>query len=234
MNVLVVDDEPLEIEQLSFLIKNKYPDWEIYTAEDAVEAKQIFKETKIPLSLIDIHLPGQSGLDLCEYIRKCEIKTSIVLITAYQDFSYAQKAIRLEVMDYLVKPVIESEFFQVIDHFLESNPDIETKSETINKVLDIVREDYNQKLQLPDIAKRVYVTPAYLSKKFTEEAGIHFTEYLNYYRIQKAKQFILKKPEWTLFEVAERVGFSSQNHFSNLFKKIEGMTPSQFKENKYD
>lgn len=231
MNLLIIDDEPLELEQLTYLVNKQYPNWNIFTAEDAFEAKQLVEHYSFPLAFVDIQLPGDSGLDFCEYLRTNGIDTEVVLITAYQDFSYAKQAIHLNVLDYLVKPVIEKELFKVMEDFLQRNTFIETKSELINKVLEIVREDYNQKLQLSDLAMKVYVTPTYLSKKFTEIVGIKFTDYINHFRIQKAKQLMLDNPDWSLFKIAEMVGFSSQHHFSNSFKKMEGITPSQFKEN---
>lgn len=231
MNLLIVDDEPLELEQLSYLVKKHYPNWNIYTAEDAVEAKQLVKIHSFPLAFVDIQLPGDTGLAFCEYLRTNDIDTEVVLITAYQDFSYAKQAIRLNVLDYLVKPVIEKELFNMMEDFLQKNAFTQTKSVLINNVLEIVHEEYNQKLQLSDLSRKVYVTPTYLSKKFTEVVGIKFTDYINHFRIQKAKQLMIENPDWSLFQIAEHIGFSSQHHFSNLFKKIEGITPSQFKEN---
>ncbi|MDC3412094.1 response regulator [Aquibacillus sp. 3ASR75-11] len=231
MNLLVVDDEPLEIEQLTFIVKKEYPEWNIYEAEDVVEAKRLLTQHFFPLAFIDINLPGDSGLDLCKHISEREYATAVVLITAHQEFSYAHQAIRLDVMDYLVKPVIERELYQVIHHFLDKHSYIDTKSDLVNSVLTIVRKEYSQKLQLPEIAKQVYVTPVYLSKKFTEEVGVNFTEYVMNFRIQKAKQLIKEKPYSSIAQISEEVGFSSQHHFSNSFKKVEGMTPSKFKEN---
>lgn len=230
MNLLIIDDEPLELEQLSYLVKKQYPNWQVFTAEDAFEARQLLKTHSFPLAFVDIQLPGDSGLDFCEYLRTNDIDTEVVLITAYQDFNYAQQAIRLDVLDYLVKPVIESELYKVIEDFLAKHAYMETKSVLINKVLDLVHESYHEKLQLSDIARKVYVTPTYLSKKFTEVVGVKFTDYTNQFRIQKAKQLMHANPDWSLFQIAEHVGFSSQHHFSNLFKKIEGITPSQYKE----
>ncbi|WP_079505156.1 response regulator transcription factor [Mesobacillus jeotgali] len=231
MNLLIIDDEPLELEQLTYLVKKQYPNWTIFTAEDVVEAKQLMNHHSFPLAFVDIQLPGDTGLDFCEYLRINDINTEVVLITAYQDFSYAKQAIRLSVLDYLVKPVIESELLKMIEDFLEKKAYTQTKSVLINKVLEIVHEKYNQKLQLSDLAREVFVTPTYLSKKFTETIGVKFTDYINHFRIQKAKQLMIENPDWSLFQIAEYVGFSSQHHFSNLFKKIEGTTPSQFKEN---
>jgi len=231
MKLLIVDDEPLELEQLTYLVKREFPNWDIYRAEDTVEAKQLLKTHSFPLAFVDIQLPGDSGLDFCEFLREGEYDTEVVLITAYQDFTYAKQAIRLDVMDYLVKPVIEKELYKVIADFLAKHSYAETKSALINNVLTIIRKEFHNKLQLSEVASKVYVTPTYLSKKFTEEVGANFTEYVNHFRIQKAKQMMVDHPEWSLMHVAESVGFSSQHHFSNLFKKIEGITPSKFKEN---
>ena len=230
MNLLIIDDEPLEIEQLTYLVKREYPNWNIFTAEDAFEAKQLVKKESFPLAFVDIQLPGESGLDFCEYLRNHQYSTEVVLITAYQDFTYAKQAVRLRAFEYLVKPVIEKELYSVIEEFLTKHAFVETKSVLINNVLQIVREDYQQRLLLADVASKVFVTPTYLSKKFTEEVGINFTEYVNHFRIQKAKQWMMENPEWSLFQIAEKAGFTSQHHFSNLFKKVEGMTPSKFKE----
>jgi two-component system, response regulator YesN len=229
MKLLLVDDEPLELEQLTYLVKKEYPNWEVYTAEDAFEARQLLKSHFFPLAFVDIELPGDSGLTFCEYIREQGYQTEVVLITAYQDFTYAKQAIRLQVLEYLVKPVIANELYKVIDQFLTEHTYTETKSVLINRVLDIVRQEFNEKLHLADVASQVFVTPTYLSKKFTEEVGIKFTEYVNQYRIEKAKQLLVDQPEMSLFEVAERVGFSSQHHFSHSFKKIAGIPPSKYK-----
>ena len=118
---------------------------------------------------------------------------------------------------------------KVIHLFLAEHTYTETKSVLINRVLDIVRQEFHEKLHLTDVASRVFVTPTYLSKKFNEEVGVKFTEYVNQYRIEKAKQLLTEQPELSLFEVAERVGFSSQHHFSHAFKKIEGIPPSKYK-----
>jgi len=229
MKLLLVDDEPLELEQLTYLVKKEYPNWEIYTAEDAFEARRLLNSHSFPLAFVDIELPGDSGLSLCEYVRKQEYKTEVVLVTAYQDFSYAKQAIRLQVLEYIVKPVIAKELYKVIHHFLTKHNYTETNSDLINRVLDIIRQEFHEKLHLADVASRVFVTPTYLSKKFMEEVGIKFTEYVNQYRIEKAKHLLIDQPEISLFEIAERVGFSSQHHFSNSFKKIEGTSPSKYR-----
>jgi len=117
MKLLIVDDEPLELEQLTHLIKQKWPVWEIYCAEDSSHALKLSREGKFTLALIDIHLPGLSGLDLIELLKKDQPDLHFIITTAYQNFSYAQKSIKLGVMDYLVKPIIECELTEIIQRF---------------------------------------------------------------------------------------------------------------------
>ncbi|WP_245640367.1 helix-turn-helix transcriptional regulator [Neobacillus massiliamazoniensis] len=69
-----------------------------------------------------------------------------------------------------------------------------------------------------------------MSRKFHEEVGVLFSEYLIQYRIQTAKQFLITHINWTISDVAEKSGFRSQHYFSTLFRKIEGISPTEFRE----
>ena len=229
MRVLIVDDEPLELDQLAFLIADKYPLWDVYKAEDAVQAKKILKTKKMDLALLDIHLPGESGLDLCLEIKK-EYKIECIMITAYEEFQYAKKAIRLNVFDYIVKPVISREFYQVLDRFTQKHGYLKGISPFIQQVLDIIHHEYKSKLNLQELADRVHVSPTYLSRKFSEELGKSFQEYLVSYRIKEAKKLLKEKPNWSIQQISQETGFSSLNHFSHTFKKKVQLSPRQYKE----
>lgn len=230
MKVLIVDDEHLEIEQLSFLIKPVYPLWTIFEAEDAVQAMTCLEKHMFPLAFVDIHLPGESGLDLAEWIKEKSPETEIVIVTAYQDFGYAKRAIQLDVLDYLVKPIIADELYDVIKKFLQKHPQVKAKSPVVREALEMIHRYYNEKLNLNVVSAGIHVTPTYLSRRFREELGVTFTDYVIKYRIEKAKALLLKHPEWSIGRVAEAVGFTSQHHFSNSFRKYENVTPTEFRE----
>lgn len=61
MNVLLVDDEPLELEQLEYLIHPLFPFWNLYKAADSSQAAAVSQKVKIHLAFLDINLPGKSG-----------------------------------------------------------------------------------------------------------------------------------------------------------------------------
>ncbi len=74
----------------------------------------------------------------------------------------------------------------------------------------------------------VYVTPNYLSKVFKEETGQNFIEWLNNFRIEKAKE-LLKDVRYKTYEIAEKVGYSDYKHFSYNFKKYTGKSPRSYR-----
>mgnify|MGYP000891919444 CR=1 FL=1 len=230
MKLLIVDDEPLELEQLNYLIKQKWPIWEIHCAEEATQALNLSRENKFTLAFIDIRLPDISGLELIELLKKINPNLNFIITTAYQNFEYAQKSIKLGVFDYLVKPIIESELIEVIQKFIDSHGYLIAKSKMIEEVLEIIESDYAGQISLETLAESVHVSPTYLSKKFSEEIGQGIPSFIMKYRIEKAKFLLLEYPDYNMALVAELVGFHSQNYFTNVFKKYEGVTPSKYRE----
>ncbi|MFD1739475.1 response regulator [Bacillus salitolerans] len=230
MNILLVDDEYLELEQLQYLIKTKFPMWNIYVAEDGSKALSIARAVTFPLALIDIQLPGDSGLTLIKKLRNIQPSISTIIISAHQEFQYAQEAIMLNVTGYVVKPVIENELFEVIHKFLHASNQVYGKSKVVQQMLDRIHEDYQEKLSLTTIAHQLHMNAPHLSKKFAEEVGMNFKDYLIKYRIEQAKVQMKRDPHASINDISDAVGFTSQHHFSNSFKKHEKTTPTKYKE----
>lgn len=84
----------------------------IGSAENGLEAVQLLKEHMVDLVISDIRMPGMDGLELAKHIHECYPDTETVLLTGYQDFTYASQAIRYGVKEYLVKP-------NSVEHILE-------------------------------------------------------------------------------------------------------------------
>ncbi|KHD86293.1 response regulator transcription factor [Heyndrickxia ginsengihumi] len=229
MNILIVDDEILELEQLTFLIHQRYPEWRIYEAEDAAVAKRILQQQTIDLSLLDIHLPGETGLDLCSYIRN-HYKTECIMVTAHAEFQYAQHAIKLQVFDYIVKPIITEELYRTLDRYMNQYGYLEGISSDIRQVVEIIRDQYYSKMNLTELAEKVHVSPNYLSRKFSKEIGMSFQEYLVSYRIEIAKNLLQAHPDWSIQKISEETGFASIYHFSQSFKKHVNEAPTKYKE----
>lgn len=101
---------------------------------------------------------------------------------------------------------------------------------TIRDSIEYIKAHYTENIQVADVAAAVYVSPNYFSKIFKKETGESFTEWLNKYRIEKAKAMILQTSGDKVYEIAAKVGFNDYKYFAFIFKKYVGYTPSTFKE----
>lgn len=224
MYILLVDDEPLELEQLEYLIKPHFPFWTFFKATDATIAISIAKEYRITLAFLDIQMPGKDGLILSKELKDM-YDLDIIMVTAHQSFEYAQRSIRVGVNDYVTKPVIEKELVQTLQKYQKWN----AKSDVIQQAIDMIHKNYAEKLSLATVATSIHLSPTYLSRKFLEEMNIGFTDYLNSYRLEMAKRMLLNQPDTSISAIADYTGFNSQHYFSSLFRKNFGMTPSTYR-----
>jgi YesN/AraC family two-component response regulator len=226
MNILLVDDEILELDQLEYIMKPHFPNWVFYKAQDASIALQLAGKINISLAFLDIQMPGKSGLELAKELKK-NYKMDIIMVTAYQSFEYAQTSLRIGVNDYLTKPIVENELLGLLEKYRKWI----SQNDSIQEVLRIIREEYYEKLSLSIVANRIHLNATYLSRKFFEEVGIGFADYLNAYRLEMAKKILLEHKEWSMAVVSEKAGFNSQHYFSSMFKKQNGVTPSEYRVN---
>lgn len=98
--VLIVEDEPLEQIALCGNVKKIYQDkLEILTAEDGIEAKRICAERKPDIALVDINIPGISGLELIHFLVEQKFAGKILIITAYDTSDYIRQALTLDIQN---------------------------------------------------------------------------------------------------------------------------------------
>lgn len=99
------------------------------------------------------------------------------------------------------------------------------------RVKQYIADNYQQDLSLNAVAELVGLTPSYFSWVFKEVFGVNFIDYINSFRIEKAKE-ILCRTRLTIGEVARQVGYINSNTFIKVFKKYERITPGQFRESR--
>ena len=114
ISTVVVDDEPLARNELSFLLKD-FPEIEVIgTADNGLEAVEIIKNLEPDLVFLDVQMPGMDGLGVIRKLREEDIPLPyFVLATAYDQ--YALEAFRLEAMDYLLKPVDKDRLAETVE-----------------------------------------------------------------------------------------------------------------------
>lgn len=102
-------------------------------------------------------------------------------------------------------------------------------SDIVRKVLLLIREKYAQDLSLGQIADEYGVNPSYFSKKFKDETGCNFIDYLTAVRMEQARE-LLENTALPVAAVSSRVGFREAKYFSRVFSSVMGMKPTEYRE----
>lgn len=121
----------------------------------------------------------------------------------------------------------------IIHRFISSTLDLAVAkhSDAIHKVINYIRNNYQNKISLTEISDYVFLSKSYLSTTFKEEMGLSITDYINKFRIEKSKA-LLTESEMTLIEIALFCGFEDQSYFTKIFKKVTGVSPKKYRETK--
>lgn len=112
--------------------------------------------------------------------------------------------------------------------------DCREKSQQYRKIIahavEYMYSNYNQELTLKHMAGLLHINPSYFCDLFRQETGESFSEYLIRIRVEKAKELLQSRVELRSYEIAELVGYRDAKYFSQVFKKLVGVTPTEFRE----
>lgn len=238
--VLVVDDEMRHLQGMRRLILRLKPGWNVYTAPSAAEALMLFEKDPADLIISDIKMDDMDGLELVAKIRNRNRNVHIVIVSAYDYFWYAKKAIQVGVEDYLLKPIDEKELLNVLNR-LDGKGDVERSissesqtptfnmdNELIVRLTEYIDKHYGEDLSLETIADAFHFSPAYISSFFKQKLGIGYLQYLREVRLKKAQK-LLRTSGMKVQEIADKVGFHDAGYFIRIFKQECGITPDDYR-----
>ena len=243
--VLIVEDEMLEQEFLrSVVLDELLPEDTLLTCESGVEAVEVARQNRPDIIIMDVRIPELDGISAIEEIRKFLPDACISVLTAYSDFTYAQKAVSLRVFEYLLKPIKPTDFKQVFCKMLasvtKSNTPSQEKPERKNTELKIerqsfieeslkyIKDHFKERLTLESVASKVYVNPKYFSHVFKREMGISFTEYVIGLKIEYACK-LLETTNYHAYRISIECGFSDPSYFNRVFCAQMNMTPQTYR-----
>jgi len=247
-SLLIVEDNVDIRIYLKQLLQDSY---HIYTASNGKEAITIAQNKNIDIIISDIVMPKMDGFELCKQIKQ-NAKTShipFVIVSARTMIDAKIKAYKLGADAYLYKPFNEQELLLIIKNLLLKQQQqisyfsnllqlktAHTQNIGINKLdIDFIKaiQEYalhkNQNLSIDELAKKLATSRTQLHRKIKALTGKSTTNYINYVRVEKAKN-ILITTTLQISEIAYEVGFDSPTYFSKTFKKLESVSPKVFRE----
>lgn len=249
IRLMVVEDEPPIMRQIVKLIEEYSDAYEVAaTAGNGKKALELLEEVNVEVVFSDIKMPLVDGLELAEQLKVKFPNIIVVIVSGYQDFQFARKAIQFHVYEYLLKPVskdamdkllsaIEAEVEQKRnlkkqENSAENDSKRVSNHSTAEKIELYLKNNYSETITNTLLSKKFGFVPSYISKIFRAYKGMSPSEYLTFYRIDISKKLISEQPDLLLKEVSEMVGFSDQHYFSKTFKKETGMWPTEYRSKK--
>ena len=250
--ILVAEDESLERKVLCKTLKKHFGDLcQIHEAKNGREAVEAFLIHRPQVAILDIEMPGVTGLEAARQIRESGHPCMILFLTAFDKFSYAREAITLRALDYLLKPCQEQELILTVEEALHlydrlgTNPDAFLRGDVIEgageeeladrrmgqireNIERYIREHYNTEISMQSVAKAMNYSDAYFCKLFKQCFKVNFSAWLNEYRIDRARE-MLQNTRLSVREVSTACGYSDANYFARVFKRVTGKTPSEYR-----
>ncbi|MFB9273768.1 response regulator transcription factor [Cohnella cellulosilytica] len=256
----IIDDEAWIREGLS-----EYIGWSklgielVRVFQDGAEAYAYFERESVDIVLSDIRMPNMTGLELLAKLHERRsvrpecTPPKVIFLSGFEDFKYAQEALRLGAIDYLLKPTeveeIEAALLKAKRRVDEAqapatpNGPSENEGAAVNaeepgsylikKAIHLLTTRYGEELHLADIANELFITPNYLSRLFRQETGKSFVELLSEIRMDKARALLLSEEGMKIYEVGAAVGYPNPRYFSEWFHKNAGMTPGEYRNAHY-
>jgi YesN/AraC family two-component response regulator len=242
--VLIVEDEMLEQEFLkSVVLDELLPEDTLLTCESGIEAVRLAKQYRPDIIIMDVRIPELDGINAIEEIRNFLPDACISVLSAYSDFSYAQKAVSLRVFEYLLKPIKPTDFKQVFCRMLDAvkrapaapekteekpqEPKIE-RQYFVEEALKFINDHFRERLTLESVASKVFVNPKYFSHVFKREMGVSFTEYVISLKIEHACK-LLETTNYHAYRISIECGFSDPSYFNRVFCAQMNMTPQTYR-----
>ena len=235
--IVVVDDEIRIVEGLKKIISNMQIGCEVVAAfTDSEKAYRYMREreNEIDLLITDISMPELSGLELIEKAREYRPNLPCIILTGYEEFDYARKAVSLGVLRYLLKPVDIEELTQVISALVGPAEEVQHKHKYANlsKEVRCIKKEIECDFKTFDMsanAQKQGYSKEYLYRLFRKEMNIGVNEYLTEVRLEKARQYMTDSTNLKIYEACEMVGYEDPVYFSKIFKKKYGVLPKDYR-----
>lgn len=245
--VLIIDDEKPAITAIIELVN-----WDSYdirkplfTASDGRAGLVIMQQVQPEIVFVDMNMPIMDGT---QFLKKASVdfpNSKYIIISGFDDFTYAQAALQNGAVDYILKPININDLKRALDKSIKllniansssdstTIPNAEACAEHTNpkKAIPLIRkyidDNYCGIIKIKIFSEKYFASKEYLSKLFKEKYGIGIYEYALSLRMKKAKELIIDG-DMQIQEISDYLGFSNNNYFSKAFKNYYGVSPSEF------
>ncbi|MGZ7441341.1 response regulator [Paenibacillus sp. TH7-28] len=253
LNILVVDDEPKHRKGLSRMLQGLNPKHNIFHARDGAEALESISVHPIDLVFTDIQMPVMGGLEFVEHLTRRGGNECVIIMSAYSEFAYAQRALQLGARDYLLKPVEEDRIAPLLAKAeqkantvrlaaskasrewlfaLSDRPNDRKRCKAemiIESCKTYIDTHYHEEdLSLSTLAAKFHFNPSYFCNLFKTHSRMTIHQYITQTRMKAAAKLLLHTSQ-KVYQIAENVGYKDVKYFIRLFRKEFGTSPEEYR-----
>lgn len=240
-SILIVDDEAFVCENVALKIGrlNHKTCYTVKSCNSVKSALELLQKETFDLIITDIRMPFITGLQFISMLKEQRCPSKIFVLSGHDDFHYVKESFLNGADDYLLKPISVSELGEKLEkivmmgatkHAKITDEEIEESFESIiEKAKAYIAKNHTDKnMSMSEVADYVYLSYSHFSTLFNKEVGMSFRTYLRDIRIQKAI-ILLKDSRARISDICYKVGFKYPQQFSNDFKKVTGVYPTEYK-----
>lgn len=240
--VIVVEDESLIRKWIVSYITNYCNEVIVVgSASNGEKGAKLIEELKPDIVLTDLSMPVMDAFSMFKLTS--DIPYIKIVLSAYNDFKNAKKAIYFKVFEFIAKPIDKKELSDVIKRatdFIKSEqeniskkllnlPSAGVSDETVKSALNYINDHIYEVFKVGEVASYVGVSESYLYKLFKDETGLSVNEFINKTKVNKAIDMLYENPNLKVYEISLKLGFSDEKYFSKLFKKYAEMSIKEMK-----
>ena len=240
---MVVEDEYLIRENIIKKISSLNLPLELAgEASNGKDALTLVEQLQPHLLFTDIKMPQMDGLEFSKHIYTSYPHIKLVIISGYNEFTFAQQALRYGVKDFLLKPITAENLSSCLQNLLimldaehkdtaafSIDPHSLSKEEISNIAEAYLRENFKKDISLGELADKLGFTPDYISKIFKKYKSESPIKYITRLRINEAKQLLINHPELDIKKIGELAGYNDPFYFSRVFKANTDLYPSEYR-----
>ncbi len=239
---LIIDDEkPVQI------AIQKLGNWSYYGIEppqlavNGRDALQAMREFHPDLVFVDMNMPVMDGVSFLQAASEEFPDSQYIVVSGYDQFSYAQQALHYGACEYLLKPVEEDALNSAIEKaILRLNPDASfqdpkesgqreiSPDEAVSIIKEYIDSHYCQNIKITMFSEKYYFSTDYLTRLFRNKYGFTIYEYVLKLRMERAKE-LLADQDNKIIDIAGRLGYADNHYFSKAFRTYYHISPSQYR-----
>lgn len=232
---ILLEDDP----EISLYIRDVLKVYDLYVKHFMSPVDSFSVLSTADLIILDYHLPDMDGIEYLKFLKKNFSSIPVIMITGHGSENVCLHAFRLGVKDYLKKPFSPAELREVVNKFIRmrkakpgGSDNFKSEgidSDTLKRIYlskNFIDNNVEGKIELNDVLKVACMSKPTFNKYFKLVFHTTFKNYILKKKIERAK-YLLQQGSLTISEIAYNLGFTDPSHFSRVFKKNEGIPPSQ-------